>query len=226
MNRRPSRLGIVISLFVTLTTAGAAGQIKEPVAVKMQVGAFSYLVVPDLIALRVIAHSRLPSALRRNFRIALFTQIEAMSAEHLRVLTNAAGRLTPETKANDWAAQRAPGPRIPDSDRAIIAGLLLQTDLLEAALKQRDPSRAEALKKSRNIPLFRRKEDRIYGDLRDNVFESYREEMNVIARFQAALGGQSAEGWYKPPKARTPKEAEACLLEGMTRLAQRAKQIP
>lgn len=218
--------GIVLCLFGVLTTAAARGELKPLETIRRGVGASSSLVVPDLPALRAIAHSRGISALRRDLRVGLFKQVEAMSLEHLRVLSNAAGRVTTEAKAGDWVVQRAPGRGIPAQDRAIIASLLLQTDLLEAALEQRDPGRLETLKKARNKPFVRRKEDPIFGDLRDHLFSFCMNELQVTAELQAALGAGSAGDWYKPLRARTSKEAEACLLEGVTRLAQRARRIP
>jgi hypothetical protein len=228
MSPRPllHRLQTLLGVCAACVTAAAAGDLKPLKPITTGAGPGSSLVAPDMNALRSLAQSRGLSALERDLRLALFLEIDAMTREHSRALTNVAGRLTITLNAADWMAQRASGKGIPGPDRAIIAGLLLQTDLLEAALKRRNPELAGRLGEARNAKLIQKPGDRVFGDRRDHIFRFCMRELQLIADFQKALGVAEAGNTLSACTARTPDEAKACLLNGVTCLSERARRIP
>jgi hypothetical protein len=181
--------------------------------------------IPDITALRMDAESRWPSLIGREMRISLFGQIEALTWEHLRVLSNTAVRANTEADASAWSRKRAGRSGIRAQERAIIAGILMQTDMLNAALAARDPARAETLRTARTYRRVQKDGDRIFGDSRDNVFCFCVDAVQDVAALQAAIGGEEAVGWPCLSKVTDQKDAEKYLLDSLTRLADQAKQL-
>lgn len=224
MNPQPTHGGWSVAALGLLVQVGAcwAGAEAADTGAAVHAAAVS---VPDMAALRQEAESRWPSVIGRDRRVALFGQIEALTAEHLRVLSKAAVQANIAADAAAWARNRAAQPGLWAQERAIVAGMLLQTDMLDGALAARDPACAATLRLARTCRRVRKAEERIFGDARDNVFCFCVDALQDIAVLQAAVGGKAAAGGPRRTKPTSQKEAELYLLDWLTQLTARAKEL-
>lgn len=181
--------------------------------------------VPDLAHLRSEAVARGFSVVKRNLRIGLFGHIEAMTTNHLRLYRQALLPSAINPDAAGWAVSRVGAKRIPRPDRATIAAILLQIDLLDAVLASRDPRSAQALRQARSRHPLRKKEQEVYGDRRDQFLFFCLDEFANIARLQSAIGGDRLKAWIPPAEATSSGLAELSLVEACGHLAERSRQI-
>ena len=219
MNRQMSLgvLGVIAALSASCELPAQPAQTNQVPAT---------LNVPDMAALKDAALSRWPSALSRALRALLFEQIETMTLNHKRLLDEGGIHVRVEQDVSAWSARKCGRKRIPAQDRAILAGILLQTDLLDAALNACDPGQAATLRARRSKHSLRRPNERVFGDARDNVYFGCIDSLHDIAALQLALGLKQSDLELPSFNACGPKGAEGQLLEGMRVLAKRAKLLP
>lgn len=207
-------LGVVLQAGSGCAEPGAA----DPVVTNLSI------TLPNMAALRADAASRWPSLIGRRMRCALFDQIEALTAEHRRLLSAVPVRTLVEDDASSWACGRTGQPVIRPQESAIIAGILLQTDVLDGVLAARDPARARALREARQRRRVRADEDRIFGDGRDNVFCFCADALRDISALQVALGGQECS-WPRLARGAEQREVETYLLDSLKRLTDQAGKL-
>ena len=181
--------------------------------------------IPDQNLLRKEALTWWPSLLSHSVRVALFQPIETLTSEHLRLLRQTALplRITKDTKT--WADTRLGIHSLRPPERAIVSGILLQTDILDGVLTTKDPSRADVLREQRRLRPLRSEQERIFGDRRDEIFFYCFDALHDLSNLQTALG--SAAPTFDPTTGiKSLRDAERWLQTHLERLAERARHLP
>lgn len=222
MNARGCLPGIILGATVLFRLTAA---VASPSGTNLPASA-GELLVPDMTALRAMAASRWPSAMDRSARLSLFARIDALTVENVRILKASGGRTGTAANASDWSKARFGQNGIRAAERAIIAGILLQVDILDAALMARDPVRAGKARVARTMRPLRREQDRVFGDEHDPVFFFCVDVLRDIAVLQADLQGAASDDWQAPSRISGQKGAETYLLDSLARLVERAKLLP
>jgi hypothetical protein len=113
----------------------------------------------------------------------------------------------------------------PASEKAIVATLALQTDMLLGVLRRRDPALAEEMASRRGLRKLRDPSERFYGDRRDQFVSLVLELMSQANALQATLGARAGEGWGFPTAARSSEDVESYLVGKMAFVADQAEAL-
>lgn len=183
------------------------------------------LTVPDPSRLAAEAGTHWPSLIGRKERLAWANAITTLTTEHVRAARAAGVEVATSGDAGAWLAPRVATPAICRAERALMAGVLMQIDVLDALLSVRDPVQAAALRAARVQRRVRTDDERIFGDRRDHVFCCVVDALDDIADLQTALGDKETVTWTSPARGARQAEVERCVKVYLDQLAARAKVL-
>ena len=142
------------------------------------------------------------------------------------MLSNETVRVSCQTVSAEDILKRAGINRLAAQERAILAGILAQTAMLDAVLSRRDQARASAVRSARLMRPVRNKSERVFGDARDLVFCYCVDLLGDIATVQEALGARAQAEWPPPHQAfQGWNDCEVYLIGCVNTLAERSQTV-
>ncbi|MDD8026040.1 MAG: hypothetical protein PHI34_05970 [Acidobacteriota bacterium] len=109
-------------------------------------------------------------------------------------------------------------------ERAILGTLILQVQMLDAALARKDPAKADDLRAQLRKRKLLSDRQRIYGDDRDIYYAELLARMSEISRLQGALGVEGVLDVTFPVGLRPP-DAVPFVEKAILALTQRARSL-
>jgi hypothetical protein len=147
-----------------------------------------------------------------------------MDEGHKRRLKDGGFSFQELAKIDEWIYDRtsAHSKIMPLPERAILAALALQVDMLDKLLSVRNNRGAERLRAGRLTHRILDRKQRIFGDHRDVFVADVLTVLGYIAQLQNALWSAGERSFAFPVGLKTASEAEEHLLSKLNIIAHRA----